>query len=66
MKLVTGLEQQPLDLGDDRARDPLYAAYSQTRLAELGITFEKARIIPHLRLPLERVARAVAAARSVA
>ena len=52
--------QTALNLGDDRVHDPLFVAYSQSRLSERGITFEKARITPHLRLPLERVAKALA------
>ncbi len=52
-------EQRALPLPDSRITDPLFLAYSRTRLAELGITFEKARSTRHLRLPLERVAAAL-------
>lgn len=52
--------QHRLDLGDTRASDPLFLAYTVTRLAAHGIPFEKARATPHLRLPLDRVARALA------
>ncbi len=53
---LVSVEQTQLNLGDDRVHDPLFTAYSLSHLAEYGITFEKARITPHLRLPLERVA----------
>ena len=53
-------EQRCLPLPDTRAADPLFLAYSRSRLAEHGITFEKARSTPHLRIPLQRVAAALA------
>jgi hypothetical protein len=56
-----GTDQRELPLADPRPADPLFLAYSATRLSSHGITFEKARTTPHLRLPLERVARVLAA-----
>ncbi len=55
--------QPELALGDGSAGDPLLDAYNRTRLGEFGISFERARRIPHLKLPLTRVAQQLAAAR---
>lgn len=38
---------------------PLRCAYEQTRLAEMGITYEKALAIPLVRMALEYHAKAI-------
>ena len=58
-------EQKPLPLRDTRVTDPLFLAYSCSSLSEHGITFEKARTTPHLRLPLQRTAEAMLRARGI-
>jgi len=57
--------QQRLPLQDSRVTDPLFLAYSCSHLADHGITFEKARTTPHLRLPLQRTAEAMLRARGI-
>lgn len=59
------IEQPELPLGLPPSAAPsLREAYSLTRLAEFGITFDHALTVPHLLLPLTRTAEAIARARS--
>ena len=62
--MQTLAEQQPLDLGlPPGATVSLRDAYDCTALASNNIPFEKALLIPHIKLGLERVAQSMAKAR---
>lgn len=61
---TTAVEQHTLDLGlPPGATVTLREAYDTTLLAANGIPFERALIVPHIKLGLERVAQAMAKAR---
>ncbi len=61
---TTLIEQQPLDLGlPPGATVSLRDAYDCTALASNGISFERALLIPHIKLSLERLAQHIARAR---